>query len=95
MRVTGAEKRGWAFAYRLALERMLMIHPIGLAVAAHVKVITLSAPETIPGLDLHIAHVARPGKRRSCRIVEMVQNHHGGMARSANCVELIVVALAQ
>jgi len=67
----------------------------GIAGVTQVKVAAFKAPISLPRLDFRLAIVACGGEGRFARIVEMVQNHHGGMSGSPQGVKLIVVALAK
>mmetsp|Transcript_30722 Transcript_30722/g.99956 ORF Transcript_30722/g.99956 Transcript_30722/m.99956 type:complete len:344 (-) Transcript_30722:2150-3181(-) len=78
----------------LALERVLVLDAAHLAVLADVKVAEVAA-EPLAGVDVAPARVARVHKGGLGRVVQVVENHHRGVLRPAERVELEVVPDAQ
>lgn len=66
-----------------------------MARSTHIKVRTLQATVTFPTLELCLANIAGNRERWLRGIVQVIEDHHGGMFRAPGCVKLIVIALAQ
>jgi len=66
-----------------------------LAVGADVKIGALIAVPARARLDLDVAGVAAAGKGGHVGVVDVVQDHHGGVLGAPQGVELEVVVLAE
>ena len=65
------------------------------ALLAQVKVHTLSASVTSTCLNLSVALIAGAGKGGGLWVVQVVEKHHAAVLCPTQCVELVVIALAE